>query len=55
MSAGERLQLMKDASIRRKSQPKALRKISAIKGEEEAGVLDGERPAGVSLEAWSKE
>lgn len=51
MSPGEGLQLMKDRSTRRKGQPKGLRGISAVRGKEEAGVLDGEEPAGVSLEA----
>lgn len=40
---------MKDLSTRRKRQPKALRRIPAIRGEEEAGVLDGEGQVGVSL------
>lgn len=41
---------MKNISIKWKGQPKELRRISAIRREEEAGVLDGEGSAGVSLE-----
>lgn len=37
--------------MRRKGQPNALRRISAVRGEEEADVLDGEGPEGVSSEA----